>query len=145
MANRLILCCSNVHIDHNTSKQWAHHFVFLSLLSTHRREHLSDEDIKANKSKLDHNNLHKTLSDGPEVSKSVCNIRSCVHCVVGDSMSCSVALLVEWLNNQSNQNTLLLGQWMYFWMTKYVHECYVMCVEWWWTNYVKSEVSRLIL
>ena len=100
MANRLILCCSNVHIDHNTSKQWAHNFVFVSLLSTHRREHLSDEDIKANKSKLDHNNLHKTLSDGPEVSKFVglCNIRSCVHCVVGDSMSCSIA---SWMTKQS--------------------------------------------
>ncbi|KAF6025315.1 hypothetical protein EB796_016370 [Bugula neritina] len=38
----------------------------IRLVSVKRREHLSDEDIKANKSKLNHANIQKALADGPE-------------------------------------------------------------------------------
>ena len=70
----------------NVNSQLIIRFPFIV---AHRREHLSDEDIKANESKVDLNNLHKTLSDGPKVSNSVCNISSCVllYCV----LSCSIA------------------------------------------------------
>ncbi|XP_067941154.1 ankyrin repeat domain-containing protein 13C-like [Watersipora subatra] len=42
-----------------------YHVHGIKLVSVKRREHLSEEDIKANRVKIDQSNIHKALEDGP--------------------------------------------------------------------------------